>query len=127
MSQIPKLSTEREVLIAGKMVHLKLYLDLTLRTLKESQGSTDGNEALDTTEGIERLMKQLDLLGADLLVAVKKGNDLFQVSDDEDWLLIDLPNEVRQLADQSGMELREYVMQAIQNYHPNIAKGDTNE
>lgn len=46
-------------------------------------------------------------LDADLLLAVKQGEQLYQVSDNEDVVLVDVPAEVAQLAAAAGMSLRE--------------------
>jgi hypothetical protein len=55
-------------------------------------------------------------LGADLLLAVKQGEELYQVSDTESGLLVDVPIEVQELASTAGMSPREYVLSAIEYF-----------
>jgi hypothetical protein len=55
-------------------------------------------------------------LGADLLVAVKQGDELYQASDNEGVLLVDVPDLVFQKALASNMSVREYVCAAIEKF-----------
>ena len=55
-------------------------------------------------------------MGADLLIAVKQGLDLYQVSDNEEVLLVDVPASVAQKAELAGISLREYVHNALQSF-----------
>lgn len=64
----------------------------------------------------ESVLRYLQALGADLLVAVKSGDELYQVSDSEGVVLVDVPVEVRALAEAEGMSLREYVLAAIKHF-----------
>jgi hypothetical protein len=65
---------------------------------------------------LESVLKYLHTLGADLLLAVKQGEELYQVSDTESGLLVDVPSYVQELASTAGMSTREYVQAAIGHF-----------
>ncbi len=67
---------------------------------------------------LESVLHYLHILEADLLVAVKRGEDCYQVSDKEEVLLIDVPVSIAQKAEDVGMSVRQYVHAAIENYSP---------
>jgi len=65
---------------------------------------------------LESVLYYLHALGADLLVAVKQGDDLYQVSDNEGVLLVDIPDVVAQNALAANMSVREYVRVAVEKF-----------
>jgi transcriptional regulator with XRE-family HTH domain len=65
---------------------------------------------------LESVLKYLHTLGADLLLAVKQGEELYQVSDTESGLLVDVPSYVQELASTAGMSPREYIQAAIEYF-----------
>lgn len=75
---------------------------------------------------LESILKYLHTLGADLLLAVKQGEELYQVSDTESGLLVDVPSYVQELASKAGMSPREYVLSAIKHFsHQTTSIGET--
>lgn len=63
---------------------------------------------------IESVLKYPPALDADLLIAVRQGEELHQVSDRQHSVLVDLPVEIEKLAEAKGMGVREYVRSAIE-------------
>ena|GEM_PF-4940749 len=58
----------------------------------------------------------LHVLGADLLVAVKQGDELYQASDNEGVLLVDVPDVIGKKALAANMSVREYVRVALKKF-----------
>lgn len=126
-----KVSDDPEVILEGKLEYLRLYLTDAMRELRTQAGLTQAQlaeqlgvqqaavskleSALKDRE-LESVLHYLHTLGADLLVAVRSGKELYQVSDNEGVLLVDVPAEVVQLAEAEGISLREYVQAAIQRF-----------
>lgn len=126
-----KVSHDPEVILEGKLEYLRLYLTDAMRELRTKAGLTQAQlaeklgvqqaavskleSALKDRE-FESVLRYLQALGADLLVAVKSGDELYQVSDSEGVVLVDVPVEVRALAEAEGMSLREYVLAAIKHF-----------
>jgi transcriptional regulator with XRE-family HTH domain len=126
-----KVSDDPEVILAGKLEYLRLYLTDAMRELRVSSGLTQAQlaeklgvqqaavskleSALKDRE-LESVLHYLHTLGGDLLVAVKQGDNLYQVSDNEGMLLVDVPASVAQNARLAGMSLREYVSVAIEKF-----------
>jgi hypothetical protein len=71
------------------------------------------------------IMRYLGELGAELMVAVRQGDDAVQVSDDRDRLLVVLPREVDDWAAATGMDLDAFVMQALCEARAKTARHDT--
>ncbi|MBD2085328.1 helix-turn-helix domain-containing protein [Trichocoleus sp. ST-U3] len=126
-----KISDDPEVILAGKLEYLRLYLTDAMRELRTQAGLTQEQLALKLgvkqaavsklesalkDHELESVLHYLHTLGADLLVAVKQGNELYQVSDNEEVVLVDLGAEVVQLAEAEGMTLREYVQAAVHRF-----------
>lgn len=126
-----KVSDDPEVILAGKLEYLRLYLTDAMRELRTKAGLTQAElaEKLGVQQAavsklesalkdheLESVLHYLHTLGADLLVAVKQGEELYQVSDNEGVVLVDIPMEVAQDAEGKGMNLREYVHAAIQHF-----------
>ncbi len=131
MAHIPRLTTDKQAVLEGKLTHLRMYLALAMRELRTEanltqkelatslgvqQAAVSKLESHNRDHKLESIVRQLAALDAELLVAVKKGDDIFQVSDDEAHLLVDLPAEVADWADEAGVELREYVMDAVEHH-----------
>lgn len=131
------LGDDPEVVLAGKLEYLRLYLTDAMRELRSKAGLTQAQlaEKLGVQQAavsklesalkdheLESVVNYLDVLGADLLVAVKQGKDLYQASENEEVLLVDVPISVAQLASTAGMSAREYVHAAIESYIANNKK-----
>ena len=126
-----KISDDPEVILAGKLEYLRLYLTHAMRELRNKAGLTQAQlaeklgvqqaavskleSALKDRE-LESVLHYLHTLGGDLLVAVKQGNNLYQVSDNEGLLLVDVPPSVAQKASAARMSVREYVGVAIAKF-----------
>ncbi|GJD21368.1 XRE family transcriptional regulator [Rivularia sp. IAM M-261] len=128
------LGDDPEVVLAGKLEYLRLYLTDAMRELRSKAGLTQAQlaEKLGVQQAavsklesalkdheLESVVNYLHALGADLLVAVKQGKDLYQASDNEEVLLVDVPISVAQLASTAGMSAREYVNTAVDSYIAN--------
>lgn len=126
-----KVSDDSEVILAGKLEYLRLYLTDAMRELRSLAGLTQAQlaEKLGVQQAavsklesalkdheLESVLKYLHTLGADLLLAVKQGKELYQVSDTESGLLVDVPSYVQELASTAGMSPREYVLSAIEHF-----------
>ncbi|HAJ59053.1 MAG TPA: transcriptional regulator [Cyanobacteria bacterium UBA8543] len=126
-----KVSDDSEVILAGKLEYLRLYLTDAMRELRTQAGLTQAQLAQELgvqqaavsklesalkDHELESVLKYLHTLGAQLLIGVKQGEKLYQVSDTESGLLIDVPIEVQQLASIAGMSPREYVLSAIEHF-----------
>ncbi|MFN6566735.1 helix-turn-helix domain-containing protein [Dendronalium sp. ChiSLP03b] len=126
-----KVSDEPEVILAGKLEYLRLYLTDAMREIRNKTGLTQAQlaEKLGVQQAavsklesalkeheLESVLHYLHALGADLLVAIKKGDDLYQASDNEGILLVDVPDVVFQKALAANMSVREYVRTAIEKF-----------
>lgn len=126
-----KISDDPEVILAGKLEYLRLYLTDAMREIRKKSGLTQTQlaEKLGVQQAavsklesplkeheIESILQYLHTLDADLLIAVKYGEDLYQVSDNEEVLLIDVPAELEQQALDKGMNVRQYVREAIAQF-----------
>ena len=114
---------------AARLTHLRLELALAMQTLRASEGLTQSELAkrlgvkqpavakLERVgdHKIESVMRYLFELGAELLVAVRQGEDVVQVSDDHERLLVALPREVDDWAAAANMDLDEFIMQALRD------------
>lgn len=128
------LADDPEVVLAGKLEYLRLYLTDAMREIRSKAGLTQAQlaEKLGVQQAavsklesalkdheLESVVNYLYVLGADLLVAVKHGEEVYQASDNEEVLLVDVPVSVQQLASTAGMSAREYVHAAIESYVEN--------
>jgi len=126
-----KVSDDPEVILAGKLEYLRLYLTDAMRELRTKTGLTQAQlaqklgvqqaavsklESALKEHELESVLKYLHTLGADLLVALKQGEELYQVSDKESGVLVDVPVEVQDLASAVGMSPRKYVQAAIRHF-----------
>ena len=114
---------------AARLTHLRLELALALQTLRASCGLTQqeladrlgvNQPAIAKLERVgdhklESVVRYLGELGAELLVAVRQGDDVVQVSDDRERLLVALPREVDDWAAAADMSLDTFVMQALRD------------
>ncbi|MBD2409579.1 transcriptional regulator [Nostoc calcicola FACHB-389] len=122
---------EPEVILAGKLEYLRLYLTDAMREIRNKAGLTQAQlaEKLGVQQAavsklesalkeheLESVLHYLHALGADLLVAVKQGDDLYQASDNEGVLLVDVPDVVFQKALAANMSVREYVRVAVEKF-----------
>ncbi len=120
-----------EVILAGKLEYLRLYLTDAMREIRNKAGLTQAQlaEKLGVQQAavsklesalkeheLESVLHYLHALGADLLVAVKQGDDLYQASDNEGVLLVDVPDIVFQKALTANMSVREYVRVAVEKF-----------
>jgi transcriptional regulator with XRE-family HTH domain len=128
-----KISDDPEVILAGKLEHLRLYLTDAMREIRTKAGLTQAQlaeklgvqqAAISKLESplkereIESVLNYLHALNADFLVAVKHGEDFYQASDNEELLLVDVPVEVEQKAIAAGMSVSQYVREAIDVFSP---------
>ncbi|WP_427160563.1 helix-turn-helix domain-containing protein [Aliinostoc sp. HNIBRCY26] len=126
-----QISDDSEVILAGKLEYLRLYLTDAMREIRNKSGLTQAQlaEKLGVKQAavsklesplkeheLESVLHYLHTLGADLLVAVKQGDDLYQASDNEGLLLVDVPDVVAQKASAANMTVREYVSAAIAKF-----------
>ncbi|MBN3893912.1 MAG: helix-turn-helix domain-containing protein [Nostoc sp. NOS(2021)] len=126
-----KVSDDSEVILAGKLEYLRLYLTDAMREIRNKAGLTQTQlaEKLGVQQAavsklesalkeheLESVLHYLHALGADLLVAVKQGDELYQASDNEGVLLVDVPDVVAQKALAANMSVREYVRVAIEKF-----------
>ncbi|MHC5735851.1 helix-turn-helix domain-containing protein [Nostoc sp.] len=126
-----KVSDEPEVILAGKLEYLRLYLTDAMREIRNKAGLTQAQlaqklgvkqaavsklESALKEHELESVLHYLHTLGADLLVAVKQGDDLYQASDNEGVLLVDVPDIVFQKALAANMSVREYVRVAVEKF-----------
>ncbi len=120
-----------EVILAGKLEYLRLYLTDAMREIRNKAGLTQAQlaEKLGVKQAavsklesalkeheLESVLHYLHALGADLLVAVKQGDDLYQASDNDGVLLVDVPDVVFQKALAANMSVREYVRVAVEKF-----------
>ncbi|MDF5707172.1 MAG: helix-turn-helix domain-containing protein [Nostoc sp. S4] len=126
-----KVSDDPEVILAGKLEYLRLYLTDAMREIRNKAGLTQAQlaEKLGVKQAavsklesalkeheLESVLHYLHALGADLLVAVKQGDDLYQASDNDGVLLVDVPDVVFQKALAANMSVREYVRLAVEKF-----------
>ncbi|RCJ17554.1 transcriptional regulator [Nostoc sp. ATCC 43529] len=126
-----KVSDDPEVILAGKLEYLRLYLTDAMREIRNKAGLTQAQlaEKLGVKQAavsklesalkeheLESVLHYLHALGADLLVAVKQGDDLYQASDNDGVLLVDVPDVVFQKALAANMSVREYVRVAVDKF-----------
>ncbi|MEH2161932.1 MAG: helix-turn-helix domain-containing protein [Nostoc sp.] len=126
-----KVSDEPEVILAGKLEYLRLYLTDAMREIRNKAGLTQAQlaEKLGVKQAavsklesalkeheLESVLHYLHALDADLLVAVKQGDELYQASDNEGVLLVDVPDVVFQKALAANMSVREYVRVAVEKF-----------
>lgn len=126
-----KVSDDPEVVLAGKLEYLRLYLTDAMRELPTKAGLTQAQlaEKLGVQQAavsklesalkdheLESVVNYLHKLDADLLVAVKQRDEFYQVSDNSGIVLVDLPVEVQELAISKGMSMREYLQAAIRHF-----------
>lgn len=129
------LGDDPEVVLAGKLEYLRVYLTDAMRELRLQAGLTQAQlaaklgvqqaavsklESALKEHEFESVLQYLHSLGADLLVAVRSGAELYQVSDNEDVLLVDVPVSVAQNAAAAGMSVGEYVRTAIEQFSPQV-------
>lgn len=132
-----EISDDPEVTLAGKLEYLRLYLTDAMREIRKKSELTQAQlaEKLGVQQAavsklesplkeheVESVLHYLHTLEADLLVAVKHGEDLYQVSDNEEVLLIDVPAQLEQQALATGMNVRQYVREAIAQFSPSTNK-----
>lgn len=123
-----KIGDDREVILAGKLEYLRLYLTDAMRQLRSKAGLTQAQlaEKLGVQQGavsqlesalndrnLESVLEYLHALDADLLIAIKQGDELYQVSDNEGVVLVDVPKEMQELASARGRSIGEYVRTGI--------------
>jgi transcriptional regulator with XRE-family HTH domain len=133
-----KISDDPEVILAGKLEYLRLYLTDAMRQLREKAGLTQAQlaEKLGVQQAavsklesalkdrkLESVLQYLHTLDAELLMAVKQGDEIYPVSDNDGVMLVDVPEEVAIKAAAEGMTVRDYVHAAIKNFSPKTVSG----
>lgn len=118
---------ERRALLEGKLVRLRLELALVMQELREESGLAQSELAArlgvqqPAIAKLERagdhkigsVMRYLCEFGADLLVAVKQGDIVVQVSTDDEDLIVTVPREVDEWAAEQDLGLAEFVIGAV--------------
>jgi transcriptional regulator with XRE-family HTH domain len=131
-------TTTKDFEHASKLTHLRLELALVMQTLRSSAGLTQAElaqrlgvnqPAIAKLERvgdhkIENVLRYLGELDAELLVAVRQGSDVVQVSDDREHLLVALPREVDEWAAAADMDLDAFVMEALRDAHAKTQRYD---
>ena len=125
------ISQDPEVIIEGKLEHLRLRLALHMRSLRERAGLTQTEvaerlgvkqaavsklENSTLSHDIESVMRYLHALEAELLVAVKDGEQTHQISDNEADIVVRVPVAVAQVAKRRGKTAQTYVNEAVIKY-----------
>ena len=123
---------------AARLTHLRLELALAMQTLRASTGLTQ-QELADrlgvnqpAVAKLERvgdhklgsIVRYLGELGAELMVAVRQGDDVVQVSDDCERLLVALPREVDDWAAAADMDLDAFVVHALCEARAKVRRND---
>jgi transcriptional regulator with XRE-family HTH domain len=104
--------------LALAMQTLRASCGLTQRELADRLGVNQPAIAKLERVGdhkLESVVRYLGELGAELLVAVRQGDDVVQVSDDRERLLVALPREVDDWAAAADMNLDVFVMQSLRD------------
>ena len=128
-TQDPPGPRSAEFRAVARLTHLRLELALAMQTLRASGGLTQteladrlgvNQPAIAKLERVgdhklESVVRYLGELGAELMVAVRQGDDVVQVSDDRERLLVALPREVDDWAATADMGLDAFVMQALRD------------
>ncbi len=132
MMHVSKLTKNKDALLEGKLTHLRLYISLVMRELRKDAKLTQSDlaarlglkqAAISKLEShlrnhdLESIVRHLSEFDTELLVAVKKGSDVFQVSDDEESILVCVPKEVEEWADSDHKSVQEYVTSAVCHYN----------
>ena len=115
------ISHDPEVIIEGKLEHLRLRLALHMRSLRERAGLTQTEvaqrlgvkqaavsklENSTLSHDIESVMRYLHALEAELLVAIKDGEQTHQISDNEADIVVRVPVEVARTVKRRGKTAR---------------------
>jgi transcriptional regulator with XRE-family HTH domain len=122
----------------ARLTRLRLELALAMQTVRASVGLTQkeladrlgvNQPAIAKLERvgdhkIESIVRYLGELDAELMVAVRQGDDAVQVSDDRVRLLVALPREVDDWAAAAGMDLDAFVMQALREARAKTLRRD---
>jgi len=123
--------TSVEFEVAAHLTRLRLELALAMQTVRASVGLTQkeladrlgvNQPAVAKLERvgdhkIESVVRYLGELGAELMVAVRHGDEIVQLSDDRERILVALPREVDDWAAAGDMDLDVFVMQALREAH----------
>lgn len=134
MTQLTRGTNDKTAILEGKLAFLRMNLALVMQELRETSGMTqvDLSKLLHVNQPavakLERVgdhklgnvMRYLAAFDADLLVAVKQGHDVVQVSDDDEHVLVALPREVDNWAAEQDMDLEEFVLTAVQDHHDSV-------
>lgn len=134
MNQPTRATTDKTAILEGKLAFLRMNLALVMQELRETSGMTqaDLSRLLNVNQPavaklervgdhkLEKVMRYLAAFDADLLVAVKQGHDVVQVSDDDEHVLVALPREVDNWAAEQDMDLEEFVLTAVQDHHDSV-------
>lgn len=123
----------KQATLEGKITHLRLYLSYAMQELRKAKNLTQkqlakklGVEqaAVSKRESahaygdlkLETIIRHAYELDAEILMAIKHGDEVFQVSDDEYTLVTDVPTYVQELAENQGLDVNEFVQQALESY-----------
>lgn len=129
------ISEDPEVILAGRLEHLKQYLTFVMRVLREDRNisqkelaallgiketSVSKLENPDKQHDFETVMRYLHALDAELVVGIRTRDGFQQVSDDIDTVVVDVPMHVQKKAMAQDQEVREFLHQDWQKFSSEV-------
>lgn len=125
------ISNDPEVILEGRLEHLKLYLSFAMQSLRKDRQMSQAEmaeilgvkqSAISKLENpykqhdFETVMRYLHALDAELVVGIKSKDSFQQVSDDIDTVIVDVPAHVREKVRAQDQDIREFVHHGWQEY-----------
>ncbi|GGJ55119.1 helix-turn-helix domain-containing protein [Deinococcus roseus] len=125
------ISEDPEVILEGRLEHLKLYLSFAMQSLRKNLQKNQAEmakilgvkqSAISKLENpykqhdFETVMRYLHALDAELVVGIKSKDSFQQVSDDIDTVIVDVPAHIREKAKAQDQDIREFVHHGWQEY-----------
>jgi transcriptional regulator with XRE-family HTH domain len=109
------------LLLTDAMIGARKRAGLTQKAVANelgvSQGWVSKLESANHDHGIESVVSHLDAVGAELLMAVKLGEDLIPVETGAEETLVHVPSRYRAEASRQGMTLHDYICSSVEGYH----------
>lgn len=134
-------SKDPKAVAEGRIVSMRLELAYVLRTLREKSHLSQAEvgkllginqPAIAKLENpmkpheLESVVRLLSALDADLLMAVRHNNRLYQINEDVDGYIVDVPHSAKAQADLYSLSCRDYVHQALESYNDYIVEQPSN-
>ena len=108
------------LLLTDAMIEARKRAGLTQKEVATELGATQSwvskLESANHDHGVESVVSHLDAVGAELLMAVKVGDDLIQVETSEEEVLVNIPACYQDEALEAGMTLREFICSRVEAY-----------